>query len=99
MKLSFRWKDLSFCKRREDPVEFNLKVGGSAFLSFVGAIQGKIYHLLNYEPFMKKREKTTAGITALSFLRVLIDGKVCDLDVGLKKLYGAAAIGVRLFVF
>jgi hypothetical protein len=37
--------------------------------------------------------KETPGITALSFLRVLIDGTVCDLDVG--SSYPGAAAGPK----
>lgn len=37
--------------------------------------------------------KETPGITALSFLRVLIDGTVCDLDVG--SSYPGAVVGSK----
>lgn len=53
----------------------------------------------NGDPKFLKKEKATIGITALSFLREQIEGKVCDLDVELKFPFGAEATKVRLFVF
>ena len=55
--------------------------------------------LRDRDPNILKKEKATAGITALSFLRVHIDKKVCDLDVELKFPGGVEARMVRLFVF
>jgi len=46
-----------------------------------------------------KKEKVTAGITALSSLREQIEGKDCDLDVGLEFPLGEEAERVGLFVF
>lgn len=43
------------------------------------------------EPKVLKKEKATAGITALSSLREQIEGEVCDLDVELKFPLGVEA--------
>ena len=55
--------------------------------------------LRDRDPNILKKEKATAGITALSFLREQIEEKVCDLDVELKFPGGVEARMVRLFVF
>lgn len=41
----------------------------------------------------------TLGITALFFLRVLIEKEVCDLDVGLKFITGVEVSKLSLFDF
>lgn len=39
------------------------------------------------DPRIRFKDEVTLGITALFFLRVLIEKKVCDLDVELKCLF------------
>lgn len=52
-------------------------------------LKTKIFEVIN-DPFVEIKEEVTLGITALFFLRVLIDKKVCDLDVELKfSLWGS----------
>lgn len=64
-----------------------------------GNLGAKKDSYLFVDPEFLNKEKATAGITALSFLREQIEGKVCDLDVGLEFPSGAEACMVRLFVF
>lgn len=55
--------------------------------------------LRDRDPNILKKEKATAGITALSFPREQIEERVCDLDVELRFPLGVEALKVRLFVF
>jgi len=50
-------------------------------------------------PVTNESLKSTLGITAQSILLVLILKLDCDLDVGIKILFGVEALLVRLFVF
>lgn len=87
MKFSFKWKDLNFYKRREDPIELNNQLKQKLIEKFYwGSKKKKIILPKSKDPLIRKKEKVTVGITALSFLRELIEKMVCDLDVGFKFL-------------
>ena len=48
-----------------------------------------------FDPFILIIRLNYLRVTVLSSLRVLIDGKVCDLDVGLRLIFGAEAEMIR----
>lgn len=75
VKFLFKWKSLSFCKRREDPIELNYgKVVYAEYILLFNFLNLKFYWgsrgLYNtFSLILKnlldgKREKVTVGITA-----------------------------------